>query len=51
MERRVHKDYIQLEIVVEKEGQKGILLGKVCCFLLWNWKLSRAALLFDITSD
>ena len=32
MERRAHKDYIQLEIVVEKEGQKGILLGKVCCF-------------------
>lgn len=28
MERRVHKDYIQLEIVVEKEGQKAILLGK-----------------------
>lgn len=29
MERRVAKDFIQLEIVVEKEGQKGILLGKV----------------------
>jgi len=28
MERRVAKDYIQLEIVVEKDGQKGILLGK-----------------------
>lgn len=34
MERRVHKDYIQLEIVVEKEGQKGILLGKVRFILL-----------------
>lgn len=51
MERRVHKDYIQLEIVVEKDGQKGILLGKVCYFLLWVWIVSRAALIFDLRSD
>ncbi|KAG0630214.1 hypothetical protein M758_1G162900 [Ceratodon purpureus] len=40
MERRVHKDYIQLEIVVEKEGQKGILLGKVCRFAFQSWRVS-----------
>lgn len=29
--RPTSKDFIQVEIVVEKESQKIILIGKVCC--------------------
>ena len=48
MERRVHKDYIQLEIVVEKEGQKGILLGKVCYSSLIFCQVCQETLYFMI---
>lgn len=29
MERRTSKDFIELEIIVEKDSQRGILIGKV----------------------
>jgi GTPase Era involved in 16S rRNA processing len=30
MERRLNKDFIEVEIIAEKESQKGVLIGKVC---------------------